>query len=110
MAMLMQDKGSFLFCCINVGFFWAVVYFIRRSAPKIPEREYYISFAISLSMLNQLGNIWYHTTSLNRLIYLVDGLKIHDLKPGFYYFGFGMIFTLTALSRIFMNENLSWNV
>lgn len=110
MALLMQDKGSFLFCCVNVGLFWAVVQFIRRASPGIQTKEYYISFAISLSMLNQLGNIWYHTTSLNRLLYLVDGLKIHDLKPGFYYFGFGIIFTLLALSRIFMNENLSWNV
>jgi len=52
MAMLMQDKGSFLFCCVNIGFFWTVVYFIRRYVPKIPEKEFYISFAISLSMLN----------------------------------------------------------
>jgi hypothetical protein len=36
-------------------------------------------------------------------------LQIHDRNPAFYYIGFGLIFTLLAIARIFLNEFLSWN-
>ena len=109
MALLMQDSGTIFYCLFNVSVYFVIVALIRNSNKNIPEQEFSISFTVSLSMLNQLGNIWYYTTSLNRVLFLFDGLQIHDRDPAFYYLGFGLVFTLIAIARIFLNEYLSWN-
>ena len=109
MALLMHDKGTVFYSILNICVFGAIVYQIKKKQPKIPDHEYLISFAVSLSMLNQLGNIWYYTTSLNRIFYVLGGLQIHDKNPLFYYIGFGSVLTVIAIGRIFMSEFISWN-
>jgi hypothetical protein len=109
MALLMQDKGTFFYCLVNVLTFALVAYFVKKNYKEIRNDELQVSFCVSLSLLTQLGNIWYYTTSLNRVFLLLARHQIHDKNPVFYYLIFGMIFTFMAISRIFLNEFVSWN-
>lgn len=109
MAMLMNTSGTFFYGLINVLFFFLLVYLIRMEKSSIPNNEIAISFALSLTMLTLLGNLWYFTTCFNRVYYIFRGFRVHDKKPGLYYMVYGIMFSVISLARLILNEVLPWN-
>lgn len=109
MAMLMSTSGTFFYGLINVLCFFILVYLIRMEKPTIPLHEIAVSFALSLTMLTLLGNMWYFTTSFNRIWYIFQGARVHDQRPGLYYMVYGLLFSIMSLMRLILNDALPWN-
>lgn len=109
MALLMNTKGTIFYGLINVVVFFVLAYLIRMEKPRIENYEIAVSFALSITLLTLLGNMWYFTTSFNRVWYIFQGARVHDKKPGLYYLVYGVLFSVLSLGRLVFNEVLPWN-
>lgn len=110
MALLMRERGTLFYAAVNVVVFKALTILLKLNKGETRYMEISISFFTSLCMLNLVGNIMFYTTSLKRIIFLMEGLKLHDKHEALYYLGFGVICSLLSFARLFMTDHAEWNV
>ena len=110
MSLLMGQGHTFLYAIINVAVYQILAFCLKMAKKEVRFMEVSISFVTSLCLHNSLGNILYYTTALNRVIFFMERLSLHDRNPELYYLGYGIICSLVSFARLFLTDYLPWNL